>query len=106
MLIASIPLGAILDIVVWRRPHLSKFICYFEILYLAALMFCPLDFGALHHLACTLFVFIEYLLFGNFDGKSNILFTFVLLLRLLVAAPIIAPKFLEVREIIQALFYI
>jgi hypothetical protein len=89
ILIALIPLGGILDILIWRRPHLARFICYFEILF-STLMFCPLDFGALHHLACTFFIFIEYLMFGSFDGKSNILFTLVLLLRLLVTAPIIS----------------
>ena len=30
ILISWIPLGAILDIAVWCRPHLARFICYFE----------------------------------------------------------------------------
>ena len=31
ILYALIPLGAILDIAAWRRPHLARFICYFEV---------------------------------------------------------------------------
>ena len=30
ILISFIPLGAALDIAVWCRPHLARFICYFE----------------------------------------------------------------------------
>ena len=34
ILYAMIPLGAIMDFVVWRRPHLARLIIYFETLYL------------------------------------------------------------------------
>jgi hypothetical protein len=68
ILISMIPLGAILDIAVWWRPHLARFICCFEGIYLAILMVCPLDFGALNRVACLSYIFTEYVLFGNFDG--------------------------------------
>lgn len=53
-------------------------------------MFVPLDFGALHNVACTIYVLAEYLLFGSFDAKSNIMFIAVLMLRLFVGGPIIS----------------
>ena len=105
ILISLTPLGAILDIAVWWRPNLARFICYFEVIYLGTLMFCPLDFGALHHIAVTVSIFIEYLLFGSFDGANNVLFTFVLMLRLLVIGPIICVHYLSSLKIIESLIY-
>ena len=105
ILISLIPLGVILDILVWRRPHLARFICFFEIIFLVVMMFCPLDFGALHHYAWTVNIIVEYILFGNFDGLSNIMFTIILLLRLLVIGPIISSSYLEVHKIFESFFY-
>lgn len=85
ILIALIPIGAIIDIAIFWRPHLARLICYFEIVFLAALMFCPLDFGAMSLIACTVFISSEYLMFSSFDVVSNIMFTCILLLRLLVS---------------------
>ena len=89
ILIALIPVGAILNIAAWRCPQLAKFICYFELLVFAITMLCPLDLGALHHYACSISTFAECFLFGNFDATSNILFTLVLLLRFFISGPII-----------------
>ena len=44
-------------------------------------MLCPLDFGGLDTTACAMYVLLENLLFGNFDGASNIMLTLVLMLR-------------------------
>ena len=85
VLFALIPLGAILDISIWFRPQLAQLICYFEFVFLATLMFCPLDFGALSHVAVTIAVFLEYFLFGNFDGPANIMFTAIVVLRFLLS---------------------
>ena len=68
-------------------------------------MACPLDFGALNHVAFLLITFIEYILFGNFDGKSNIIFTSVLALKLLVFEPTIFGKELTARNMVIAVTY-
>ena len=68
-------------------------------------MACPLDFGALNHVAFLLITFIEYILFGNFDGKSNIIFTSVLALKLLVFEPIIFEKEFTLQYIVISASY-
>ena len=57
ILIALIPLGLILDIAVWCRPNLARFIFYFEAIYLATVILCPLDFGALQNFGMYLFIY-------------------------------------------------
>ena len=68
-------------------------------------MACPLDFGTLNHVAYLLITFIEYILFGNFDGKSNIIFTSVLALKLLVFEPFFFEKELTAQNIVISVSY-
>ena len=70
------------------------------------MMCSPLDMGALHHFSCSLSIFVECCLFGNFDAASNIMFTLILLLRLLISGPIINEKYLEIPKILESVCYI
>jgi hypothetical protein len=68
-------------------------------------MFCPLDFGTLHHFTWTAYIIIEYIFVGSFDGLSNIMFTAVLLLRLFVSGAIISDSYYEVLNILESILY-
>ena len=104
ILYTMIPLSVILDIAVWRRLHLARLIVYFEIVQLAVLLLCPLDFGDFPNLSISIVVIITYLAFSSYDGKSNIAFLAIYLLKVLVYRPLVTNKQLSALHVLEDFF--
>ena len=106
ILIALLPLGGVLDIAAWRRPHLARFIPYLEMLEIFTIFCCPIDFGtSLDQLICLWVMMLVYILFANFDAASNIGFSAILLIQLFVRQKFVVGNELTANSIFQAVVY-
>ena len=106
ILIAFLPLGAIIDIAAWRYPQLIRVLPYFEIVHLVALFCCPLDLGNLMaELICFLIVMLAYILFANFDSVGNICFTLIILLQFFVRHKLVLTEELTAVNIVVTFLY-
>ena len=106
ILIAFLPLGAIIDIVAWRYPQLIRLLPFFEMSHLFAFFCCPLDLGNLiAEPICFFIVLLEYILFANFDGVSNIGFTLIMLLQFYVRYKLVLTEELTAVNIVSTFLY-
>lgn len=100
-----IVLGVILDVVVWRRRHLGKYIIYYELLSLIVQTFLPFNFGDFEGLALTMFVVQTNISTACTPKNNTIASTATVLFAQFVSFPLVfKQEILIVANITNAFF--
>ena len=89
VLIALIPVGAIIDVVAWRRRELAELIYYYDLLVILIHGFIPFEYGDFMNFTLFTVMFQAFISTASYLSRNAICSAFVHAVVLLVAHPIV-----------------
>ena len=89
VIIVLIPIGVLLDILVWRRRHFAIWIYYYELLSLLNQHFVPFDYGDFANLMLLMAMLMSFILHSCDLSRNIISCTIVSLVMMFGPNPII-----------------